>query len=317
MKKSVSFLLILTCLFSIILFNSCESDESYVPQTNQYDNLNNIDSLNSPSVEYIVDRLKNVESIIETEIAEESSSEKESSGLGNAVSRIYFSSSLIDQSQFDDTSVYEKGTVCGGCIEIFTSIEDAEFRNNYLADFDGSVLDSGSHVIVGTIVIRTSSKLSKDEQKSLESSIVNALTSSENNVSKNYHTEEKTVKTTNKPTEKITEQITEKTTKKENITTERTTLKHTESPKPTESKTVKQTEKNTTKSTVKHNNNLDGNNSVIVPSKSETDGNLVWVPTNGGTKYHTHSGCSNMEDPIQVSIETAKRNGYEACGRCY
>lgn len=84
-----------------------------------------------------------------------------------------------------------------------------------------------------------------------------------------------------------------------------------------EKSTVKQVEKRTEKITDKHENNQGDNNSVIVPSKSETDGNLVWVPTNGGTKYHTHSGCSNMEDPIQVSIETAKRNGYEACGRCH
>lgn len=84
-----------------------------------------------------------------------------------------------------------------------------------------------------------------------------------------------------------------------------------------EKSTAKQVEKRTEKITDKHENNQGDNNSVIVPSKSETDGNLVWVPTNGGTKYHTHSGCSNMEDPIQVSIETAKRNGYEACGRCH
>ena len=84
-----------------------------------------------------------------------------------------------------------------------------------------------------------------------------------------------------------------------------------------EKSTVKQVEKRTEKITDKHENNQGDNNSVIVPSKSETDGNLVWVPTNGGTKYHTHSRCSNMEDPIQVSIETAKRNGYEACGRCH
>lgn len=57
--------------------------------------------------------------------------------------------------------------------------------------------------------------------------------------------------------------------------------------------------------------------SVTVPPHSESEGNLVWVPTNGGSKYHNRAGCSQMKDPIQVSIETAKANGYTACGRCY
>lgn len=60
-----------------------------------------------------------------------------------------------------------------------------------------------------------------------------------------------------------------------------------------------------------------GGTSVTVPTHSETTGTLVWVPTNGGTKYHSRSGCSSMIAPIQVSIETAKANGYTACGRCH
>lgn len=64
-------------------------------------------------------------------------------------------------------------------------------------------------------------------------------------------------------------------------------------------------------------NNQDDGNSVTVPNAEETVGNLVWVPTNGGTKYHSKAGCSNMEDPMQVSLETAKANGYEACKRCH
>lgn len=57
--------------------------------------------------------------------------------------------------------------------------------------------------------------------------------------------------------------------------------------------------------------------SVTVPQKEETAGNLVWVPVNGGTKYHNKPSCSKMEDPMQVSVETAKANGYTACKKCY
>lgn len=55
---------------------------------------------------------------------------------------------------------------------------------------------------------------------------------------------------------------------------------------------------------------------VTVP-QPETGDNLVWIPTNGGTKYHRKSTCSKMIDPIQVTKETAIANGFDACGRCY
>lgn len=60
-----------------------------------------------------------------------------------------------------------------------------------------------------------------------------------------------------------------------------------------------------------------GDASVIVPDHAESEGDLVWVPTNGGTKYHSKSSCSNMKDPIQISEETAINNGYTACKRCH
>ena len=56
---------------------------------------------------------------------------------------------------------------------------------------------------------------------------------------------------------------------------------------------------------------------VTVPNEEETEGQTVWVPTNGGTKYHSKSTCSNMKDPIRVSLETAEQNGYTPCARCH
>ena len=78
--------------------------------------------------------------------------------------------------------------------------------------------------------------------------------------------------------------------------------------KPTEEVTEKPLTDNTTG---------EQSNSVTVPSEPETGANLVWVPTNGGTKYHSKSSCSGMKDPIQVTEETAIANGYEPCGRCH
>lgn len=43
----------------------------------------------------------------------------------------------------------------------------------------------------------------------------------------------------------------------------------------------------------------------------------LWIPTNGGTKYHIYSGCSNMKNPVQVTKSEAVRQGFSPCRRCY
>lgn len=63
-------------------------------------------------------------------------------------------------------------------------------------------------------------------------------------------------------------------------------------------------------------NSQTGGSGVTIPTHEETGANLVWVPIFGGTKYHRNAGCSNMDSPIHVTVETAKANGYEACKRC-
>ena len=44
---------------------------------------------------------------------------------------------------------------------------------------------------------------------------------------------------------------------------------------------------------------------------------MVWIPTNGGTKYHRHSSCSGMNNPSQVTIDEAQSRGFTPCKRCY
>lgn len=58
-------------------------------------------------------------------------------------------------------------------------------------------------------------------------------------------------------------------------------------------------------------------NAVTVPTYEDTVGNLVWVPTKGGKKYHTHSGCSGMEGPMQVTVDRAEQLGFTPCKRCH
>ncbi|MGN0971319.1 MAG: hypothetical protein ACI4OY_05135 [Aristaeellaceae bacterium] len=51
-------------------------------------------------------------------------------------------------------------------------------------------------------------------------------------------------------------------------------------------------------------------------SSGSDDENLVWIPTNGGHKYHARESCSGMLDPVQVTVSEAQRQDYEPCGRC-
>ncbi len=47
------------------------------------------------------------------------------------------------------------------------------------------------------------------------------------------------------------------------------------------------------------------------------EGSMVWIPTNGGTKYHAYSSCSNMLDPMFVSKPYAEYLGFTPCKRCH
>lgn len=49
-------------------------------------------------------------------------------------------------------------------------------------------------------------------------------------------------------------------------------------------------------------------------SMSET---VVWIPTRGGTKYHSNAECSNMIEPQNVKKSEAIDLGFSPCGRCY
>lgn len=118
-------------------------------------------------------------------------------------------------------------------------------------------------------------------------------------------------------------QTAQKTTTASTTTTAETTAKKTTSTTTTAETTKQKTEISSADATTTQNEssnqskNSGSGNSVTVPDEEEYEGNLVWVPTNGGTKYHSKSSCSKMKDPMQVTKETAIENGYTACKKCY
>ena len=104
-------------------------------------------------------------------------------GLANVVggytAAVYFSSDLVDQSDVYPsegyTGIVAVGTDGGGCVEVYATADDAAKRNDYLAAFDGSILSSGSHEVLGTCVIRTSDKLTASQQQAMTAEIRDAL----------------------------------------------------------------------------------------------------------------------------------------------
>ncbi len=59
------------------------------------------------------------------------------------------------------------------------------------------------------------------------------------------------------------------------------------------------------------------NDEINSVSDYSSYGNIVWIPTKGGKKYHSKSSCSGMISPKQVSLSEAKALGFTACKRCH
>ena len=144
----------------------------------------------APTDDFVLERLKQIETILSLAAVTKSNDPNGLLGKdGGYIGCIYFSDSRVDKtklnlkpSQYDVVSM---GTVGGGAIEIYATIEEAEARNSYLATYDGTDLDPGSHVVVGTMVVRTSSMLTDEQQTELTNRIIAIMTELE--VSENLH----------------------------------------------------------------------------------------------------------------------------------
>ncbi|MCR5456622.1 MAG: hypothetical protein K6F14_00935 [Clostridiales bacterium] len=132
--------------------------------------------VNCPDESFVIERLKKVEGIMEIAPATEDNDPNGNLGKqGGYTAQIYFSYEAINQSEISGSDVIEKGTDCGGSIEIYRTVDDVEQRDDYLANFDGTALASGSHTICGTILVRTSDYLKASQQQELEKAIIDAL----------------------------------------------------------------------------------------------------------------------------------------------
>ncbi len=133
--------------------------------------------ITNPSEDFVILRLQGIEGISVCQAATEDHDPNGNlNKQGGYTAAIYFSSPWINQDEVYGNDIVEKGTDCGGGVEVYVSAEDAENRNTYLAAFDGpGMLNPGSHTVLGTMVIRTSSLLTATQQNELTQSISTRL----------------------------------------------------------------------------------------------------------------------------------------------
>lgn len=127
----------------------------------------------------IIDALKKVPNVVAVAVATEYNDPNgQLNKAGGYIADIFFSVDVVNQKLITGNTLVEKGTDAGGSIEIYPTQKDAEKRNEYLSTFDGGVLSSGSHKVVGTCVIRTSDTMTASLQNILEGNLEKMLTGS-------------------------------------------------------------------------------------------------------------------------------------------
>ena len=133
--------------------------------------------VNKPTEAYIIQRLQTIPEITGiAAVTEDNDPNGNLNKAGGYTSTVYFSHKSVNQKDVYGDTLIDKGTDAGGAIEVYTCVEDAIKRRDYLATFDGSILASGTHTVIGTVLVRTSNELTASLQKELEAKIISALT---------------------------------------------------------------------------------------------------------------------------------------------
>ena len=141
------------------------------------DSIAQMKQVTNPSEAFVIERLQGTEGVSGiSAVTEDNDPNGQLGKSGGYTATVYFTSPLVDQSDVIGDTVIEKGTEGGGAIEVYANVDDANKRKDYLSAFDGGILSSGSHEVVGTVLVRTSDKLTASQQKELEAAIIEALT---------------------------------------------------------------------------------------------------------------------------------------------
>ncbi|MBQ8187938.1 MAG: hypothetical protein IJ037_13885 [Clostridia bacterium] len=132
--------------------------------------------ITAPSEQWVTERLRNVDGITETAAV---TKDRDPNGMlgkdGGYTACVYFTFDGVVQEEIPGEDVIAKGTDGGGAVEVYRTAAEARTRCGYLAQFDNTLLYTGSCAVVGTMVIRTSYALTDDEQWLLTDRITRAF----------------------------------------------------------------------------------------------------------------------------------------------
>lgn len=153
----------------------CETMETAAAALN--DSIQQMKQITNPPESFVIQCLGYLPDIGSIQaVTEENDPNGQLNKAGGYTAAVYFESRKLNQSEIYGDTLLDKGTQAGGCIEVYATAEEAEARNRYLSAFDGStIVNPGSHSVLGTIVIRTSNDFTATQQKELEASIIAEL----------------------------------------------------------------------------------------------------------------------------------------------
>jgi len=136
--------------------------------------------ITAPSEQWVTERLRTVDGITETAAV---TKDRDPNGMlgkaGGYTACVYFTFDGVPQETISGGDVIAKGTDGGGAVEVYRTAADAQARCEYLAQFDNTLLYTGSCAVVGTMVIRTSYALTDEEQLILTDRITRAFVNAE------------------------------------------------------------------------------------------------------------------------------------------
>lgn len=134
--------------------------------------------VDNPSEAYVIKCLKKIDHIKDiSAVTEDNDPNGNLNKPGGYTATVYYSDDRIDLDEnIYGNTVIDQGTMGGGGIEVYSTVEDAEKREEYLATYDGGIFASGTHTVVGTVVVRTSNELKASQQKEMEDKIIETLT---------------------------------------------------------------------------------------------------------------------------------------------
>lgn len=135
-----------------------------------------LEELRDPTEEWVAKKLTGVDGVDQVVAV---TAANDPNGLlgkdGGYSSCTYFTTGLLGKDVVKGNSPVQKGVDGGGAVEVYPTLEDAQARCEYLAEFDDTILYSGSYALVGTMVIRTSCLLDDNAQYALTNNIVNSM----------------------------------------------------------------------------------------------------------------------------------------------